>query len=105
MLHTENTAQILVTEIKPEEAKKLLTIDGFISAVGHESTANLLTQILGLQVYMNRIPIKLEENDILIVFQLMTRIPEGKILTEEELANLEYKFFAVRYDPIKYFFY
>jgi hypothetical protein len=39
--------------------------------------------------------VTLTPNVILIVFQLTGRLPEGKVLTEEELRQLQYKFFVV----------
>jgi len=83
--------------IYPEDIKwiKRMISKGFVSAVGHEATAKLLSQLLGVEVPMNRTEVKIEYGDKLIVFQLMQRLPEGKILTEEELKQLPYKFLVV----------
>ncbi len=59
-----------------------------ISAVGHEATAKLLTQLLNYPVEFNRIAIFAEPNDFIINFYLKVRLPEGKILTQEELDQL-----------------
>jgi len=48
-------ATILVEPISTEQAKRLLA-DGFISAIGHESTAAFLSQLLGIPVPFNRVP-------------------------------------------------
>jgi len=45
---------------------------------------------------MNRLSIKLKEDDVLFVFQLLARLPEGKILTAEELETLPYKFYKIQ---------
>ncbi|WP_461832037.1 STIV orfB116 family protein [Aquifex sp.] len=52
-------------------------------------------RLLGIEIEANRIPIKLSEGDVLIVFQLLERLPEGKVLSEEELKKLKYKFYKV----------
>jgi hypothetical protein len=39
--------------------------------------------------------VKLEKNDVALVFQLLTRLEEGRVLTEEELQNISYKFYLV----------
>jgi len=83
-----------VKEIDIETVKVMLT-QPFISAVGHESTARLLTTLLGIEVPYNRIQLRLRKGDTLLVFQLLVRLPEGKVLTEEELKQLQYKFFVV----------
>ena len=43
----------------------------------------------------NRVPIKLQKKDRLIVFQLLTRLEEGKVLSDEELMRLPHKFYVV----------
>lgn len=74
-----------------------------ISAVGHESTAAVISQLLERKIAVNRINVKLNAGDQLIVFQLTERLPEGKILTEEELGKLNYKFVLVSVLHADYF--
>jgi hypothetical protein len=62
--------------------------DGFVSAVGHEGTAQILSQLLGVKVPVSRIQIRMNVGDKAVVFRVLTRLPEGKILTEEELKKL-----------------
>ena len=95
MLSDVKEAKILVKEVETEDVRKILLNSGFVSAIGHSSTAQVLTQILGFEIPVNRIPIKLTDKDILIVFQLLSRLEEGKILTKEELEKLTYKFYVV----------
>ena len=80
-------ALIRVEEISVSEVKELLK-QGFESAIGHESTAKLLSQILGVEIPVKRVMITLEPNTVLVVFQLLERLSEGKILTESELKEL-----------------
>jgi uncharacterized protein YbcI len=93
-------ATLVVEELDTESVRKIVKTFSergeLVSAVGHEATANLLSSILGENVSYNRVPIKLANGDAVIVFQLLTRLEEGKILTEAELWNLKYKFYLVR---------
>ena len=81
--------RVKLKKISVEEAKEILA-DGFISAVGHEGTAKLLTQLFGVEVPMNRQAIFLKPGDKAIHFFLKTRLPEGVILDEEQLRRLDY---------------
>jgi hypothetical protein len=83
-----------VREISVDEATKHLLL-GFKSVVGHEVTAKVLSTLLNVKVDFNREAIKLRAGDMVIVFQLLTRLPEGKTLTEEEMQKLEFKFYLV----------
>jgi len=87
------TAKIKVKPIGPEEARELLTKFGFVSAIGHESTASFLSRLLGLPVPYNRVVVQLGRGDSAVIFQLLGRLPEGKVLTEQELATIRYQFF------------
>jgi len=80
----------LTLRVRPiilEEVLDLLE-DGFTSAVGHPSTAQVLSTLLGLSVEANRVAIKMSRGDRLIVFQLGVRLEEGRILNEEEVMAL-----------------
>jgi hypothetical protein len=39
--------------------------------------------------------VSLSVGDTIIVLQLQTRLPEGKVLTQEEIANIPYKWILV----------
>jgi len=82
-------AQVKLRKISIEEARELLR-NGFISAVGHEATAKVLSQLLGIEVPANRVTIWLKKGDKAIHFFLKQRLPEGKVLSEEELRKLEF---------------
>jgi len=94
MFPSEPLMTLTVEEISVERAKEELK-NGFTSAVGHPDTAKLLTELLDVNVPANRIMVKLNHGDSVIVFQLLTRLPEGKVLTADELRQLPYKFFKV----------
>jgi len=77
--------------ISVQEAKQLLA-RGFISAVGHNSTADIMSRVLGITVPYNRIQVFLEPNDEAVCFILKARPPEGRVLTAEELQQLGFYF-------------
>jgi hypothetical protein len=83
---------VLLRKISLKEAKEILSEIHFTSAVGHEATAKVLSELLGINIPFNRITVKLKAGDMCIHFALKTRLPEGKILTEEELKQLDYEF-------------
>jgi hypothetical protein len=89
---------IKASPISLEEAKAFLR-EGFVSAVGHESTARVLSKLLGTEVPFNRVQIAIKEGDVIVSFQFLVRLPEGHILKEDEVLSLynegKIKFFKV----------
>jgi len=82
---------IKAKQLSIEEAKKILQNEPFTSAVGHQSTAEALTNIFGVEIKFNRIQIQLKPGDKLISIILKKRLEEGKILkTVEELQEVGY---------------
>jgi hypothetical protein len=79
--------RLFVRPIDLERVKFLLEL-GFESAVGHQATAEILSNLLGVEVPVNRVAIKLRPDDILIVFQLGIRLAEGQVLSKEEVLDL-----------------
>ena len=75
-----------------EEVKELLRTATWESAVGHESTASLLTKIIGIEVPMRRVAVNVKPGDTVVHFALKTRLPEGRVLSEEELRQIDYYF-------------
>ena len=85
---------IKVEQVDLERVKKFFD-EPFQSAVGHVSTAEILSKLTGTLVPVNRVSLSLIKGDRLVVFQLLQRLEEGKILTKQELAQLPYKFLLV----------
>jgi hypothetical protein len=94
----EGGAIIKASPISLGEVKALLK-EGFVSAVGHESTARVLSSLLGTDVPFNRAQISIKEGDVIVSFQLLIRLPEGKVLGDDEVLALynegKIKFFRV----------
>lgn len=72
------------------KARRTLTA-GFVSAIGHEASANVLSQILGITVPVNRITINMLPEDEALILRLLQRLPEGKVLDEAELKALDFE--------------
>lgn len=94
MLET-TPVSIDIVEVTTDEVKALLLEEGFISAVGHSSTAEIMSLKLGIEVPVNRVQVKLKKNDVIIVFQLLKRLEEGKVLSKEEIEKVPAKWFLV----------
>lgn len=77
--------------INLDEAKILIS-DGFESAVGHQSTCDVLSALLNTDVRMNRIQYSQKIGDTALIFKLKGRAEEGKILSVEEINSMGYEF-------------
>ena len=80
-------AVVKFEEISLEEAKKMIE-NGFESAIGHQGTAQVLSQLLSVNVPVARKEVKLSKGQIAIIFQLNIRLQEGQILSAEEVQQL-----------------
>jgi len=85
---------VKVVEASEDEVRRIVA-QGFVSAIGHEATAKIVTSRIGVSVQVNRISIQLKAGDVLVVFQLLSRLPEGKVLTEDEMKQVPAKWFLV----------
>lgn len=64
----------------------------FQSAIGHQATADILTELLGVPVPVNRINYTQEVHDIAVVFKLRGRAPEGVIFDRAQVEEIGYDF-------------
>ena len=65
-------------EILKEEAIAILKRKGVESAIGHEQTAKILSNELGMDIPFNRVNVHLERGESAIVAQIIGgRLPEG----------------------------
>jgi hypothetical protein len=62
------------------------------SAIGHQTTAELLSGLLDYTVAINRMEFKQTVETVALVFKLKGRPPEGKVLSREELEEIGYEF-------------
>ena len=78
--------------ISLEEAKQLIQDKETLSAVGHDSTAQILTELLEVDVPLNRIQFKQQSGQQALCFKLSGRPREGAILSKEEVEAMDYEF-------------
>lgn len=87
-----NDGYFELNTISQEEAEKLcLNADSIVSAIGHESTAQIMSKLLPVEVCVNRIKYQQQPGEVALVFQLNGRPPEGKILSQKEIEEMGYK--------------
>ncbi|WHH59515.1 YddF family protein [Petroclostridium sp. X23] len=79
-----------IEDIDVENAKEYIARNGFISAIGHEATAEIMSDILCTNIPMNRIQFYQQVGQVAIVFKLNERPPEGVILNKEEIQRIGY---------------
>ena len=77
MLDLSRPCAVQVAPVSVDDVRTALT-GGFVSAVGHQDTAAVLSDLLGTNVPCNRINVRLTQDDVLIVAQLTGgRLPDG----------------------------
>ena len=64
---------------------------GFESAIGHESTAKIISELLDIECKVNRIQYKQKIGESAFVFKLKGRPSEGKILSRKEIEEIGYE--------------
>ncbi|MBS4538402.1 DUF1874 domain-containing protein [Clostridium sp. D2Q-11] len=79
-----------ISDIGLAEARNMIKDHGFISAIGHEATAEILSEILEMKVPRNRIEFHQKIGQYAIVLKMKERAPEGKILTRYEMEKIGY---------------
>lgn len=81
-----------LVDITLETATELAHGNELDSAIGHASTAEIMSTLLGLEVPVNRQMFKQQINQQALVFKLNGRPEEGKILSAKEIEQIGYKF-------------
>lgn len=74
-----------------DEIRLLLQKNEFISAVGHEETAILLSRLFNAPIPLNRIVVHQQIGDTFIVIKPNTRLEINKIYTETDIENIGYE--------------
>jgi len=72
-----------------EEVRRLVS-EGFTSAIGHQETAKFLSRLLGCEVPAKRDAITMEPGDRALVFRIKKRLPEGMMLSAEQMAAIPF---------------
>ena len=76
--------------------KDLVANNEVTSAIGHAATAEVLSDLLEVEVPANRIEFSQKIDEVAIVFKLKSRIPEGKVLNRAEIEEIGYEFGILR---------
>ncbi len=79
--------------LSPLEVEKArdLAAEGFVSAIGHEASAKLLGEALRQPVPVVRERVSMQPGDRAIVFRLLKRLPEGAVLSLDDLQTQEWE--------------
>ena len=84
-------ADVRLRTISVDEAIDIIkNSENIESAIGHEATAKVLSALLMTDIPYNRRSIYMSKGDRAIHFYLKTRLPEGMLLDDEQLKNLDY---------------
>jgi len=79
--------------ISVNEARELIqSAPQIISAVGHQATAELLTDLLEKDIAFNRINFYQQAGQKALIFKLNSRPPEGIVLSRDEIETFGYHF-------------
>ena len=81
-----------LSNISLEDVKDILTEENILSAIGHNATADIMSELVGITIPINRIQAKQEPGQKAIIFKLLKRPEEGKILNREEIEEIGYEF-------------
>lgn len=76
-------------EITLDAARRLVTAQVWQSAIGHASTAQVISDLLVINCQQNRVPYHQSVGDTALIFAPSTRLPEGAILSSAELNRIE----------------
>ena len=102
MLSKESINRLVVIPTSLEDVREILSQFPFMSIIGHEGNAELFSQLLGVNVEVNRVSFTLSNEDTLIVgLPSGGRLPEGKILSKEELEAIQLDWFIVQLEDKK----
>lgn len=83
------------TSLTLKSVKRLIEGDEYESFIGHQSTSDILTSLLEVEVPVRREAFAQEPGQTAVVFKLKGRPPEGKILTVEEVEEIGYDFYLL----------
>lgn len=86
------------SRLEVEEARQLVqdNKNEVWSAIGHAATAAILSELLGIEVAVNRTDYRQEPGETALIFKLRQRLLEGQILSREEIEKIGYDFGLLR---------
>lgn len=87
-----NDGKYELSSITLDEARYLVEDTALDSAIGHDSTAQILTELLGVAVSVNRQQFSQQVHQLALVFKLNGRPAEGQILDRAQIESIGYSF-------------
>ncbi len=88
-----NPGTYKLSDVSLEEAGNIAF--GAVSAIGHQATASYLSKLLGMEIPVNRMAISMQPGDLALVFRVEGRLPEGKVLTLDELTQYPFQLYKL----------
>lgn len=82
---------------------RIFANDETTSYIGHESTAILMTTLLGTPVAFSRAQFKHDADTMALCFKLNGRPEEGKVLTVAEIEAIGYEWYNMTFIPAEAF--
>ena len=80
------------TPLTLTEARHLIKeSDQVQSAIGHASTAAMISDLFEFPVNLNRMEYRQQAGEAALIFKLKVRPPEGKILNLDEIEDIGYQ--------------
>lgn len=80
--------ELVIKGISEAEASEILKKEGFMSYIGHESFASVLSPRLGVEIPLNRGQASLEGNVLIAAVLPPRRLGEGELWTEKEILDM-----------------
>lgn len=77
------------------DAQAMVFNGNWQSAIGHEATAQILSELLQITIPVNRIDFEQQPRERAIVLKLRGRVEEGKILSREEIEAIGYDLYVL----------
>ena len=89
-----STGLFSLDDITLTEARELVqeNLNELDSAIGHQSTAEIMSSLLEVEIPVNRQVFQQQVEQKALVFKLNGRPEEGEVLTVDDIENIGYKF-------------
>lgn len=84
----DDPVTVKAEKIDTDDARGLIRAGGYVSHVGHESTAQIMSLVLDTEVDFDRTPVQMRSGDVAVALKLRGRVPEGTILTAAEVEEI-----------------
>lgn len=92
----DERAVFSVRRISPEEAVAIANTSQVISALGHQGSVDAFRALGIQQASLNRISVSFNVDDMAIALVLRQRLPEGAVLTRNEMERIGYDLYLIK---------